>query len=124
MVDSVPGGGASAHDWEAPALRLTLREVVAGRVRQEVALFNRDLPEVYRGLVAPEESERVLNGYCLNGPRELDPEREVARAMRAFEANAFLVFSKGMQIHSLDEEIDLAAAPELEFIKLLPLAGG
>ena len=124
IVDSVPGGGAEAHEWETPVARLTLRALIAERVRREVAAFNLDRPEVYQGLVAPEESERVLNGYRLKRLRELDPEREVDRACRAFEGNGFVVFAGSLQIGSLEEEIDLATVSELEFIKLVPLVGG
>jgi hypothetical protein len=124
IVDSVPGGGADWQDWEAPAAKLTLRELIAERVRREVGAFNQNRPEVYHGLVAPEESERLLNGYRLKRLRELDAEQEVERAFRAFERNGFLVFASGRQIESLDAEIDLAAGGKLEFIKLLPLAGG
>jgi hypothetical protein len=124
IVDTVPGGHADAHDWEAPAAKLTLREFIAERVRREVESFNQNRPEVYHGLVAPEESERILNGYRLKRLRELDPQREVDRAMRAFETNGFLVFANGRQIASLDEQIDFATARELEFVKLVPLVGG
>ena len=124
IVDTVPGGAAAAHDWDAPAPKLTLREFIAGRIRSEVGVFNRDCPEVYQGLVAPEESERVLNGFRLHRRRQLDPEREVDRALHAFEANSFMVFANGRQIDSLDEEIDFSAAPALEFVKLVPLVGG
>jgi len=79
---------------------------------------------VYQGLVAPEESERVLNGFRLHRRRELDPEREVERALHAFEANSFMVFVNGRQIDLLEEEIDFSAAPQLEFVKLVPLVGG
>lgn len=124
IIDTVPGGGAETVYWEAPAGELTLREIVAERVRREVARFNQNRPEIYRGLVAPEESERVLNGYRVRRLRELDPAREVDRAFHAFETNGFLVFANGRQINSLDEHIDFAVAPELEFIKLVPLIGG
>jgi hypothetical protein len=124
IVDTVPGGGAEAYQWEAPAAKLTLREFLAGRIRSEVAAFNRDCPEVYQGLVAPEESERVLNGYRLKRRRQLDPQRQIDRALRAFEANGFMVFANGRQIDSLEAEVDFSTAPELEFVKLVPLVGG
>src|SRR5262249_45501699 len=107
MVDRTPGGVSEARDWDAPVARITLRELIAERVRGEVADYNRAAPEVYRGLVAPEESERILNGYRLARRRELDPEREVDRAYRAFEGNGFVVFAGGRQIDSLDEELEL-----------------
>ena len=124
IFDAAPGGGREAQEWESPASRLTLRELIGERVRREVGAFNQNRPEVYHGLVAPEESERLLNGYRLKRLRELDPEQEVERAFRAFERNGFVVFASGRRVESLDAELDLAAAGELEFIKLVPLAGG
>jgi hypothetical protein len=99
----------------------TLRQVIAERVRHEVDAFNRNRPEVYHGLVAPEEAERLLNGYDLKRVRELDPEVEIDRTLRAFEKHAFVVFANGEQVTSLDESLQ---TEELEFIKLVPLAGG
>jgi hypothetical protein len=124
IVDSSPGLGRESQDWDAPSPRLTLREILADRIRREVERFNRNRTDLYQGLVAPEESERVLNGYRVKRVRELDPDREIDRGLRAFEQNGFLVFANGRQIQALDEEIDLAATTELEFLKLIPLVGG
>jgi hypothetical protein len=124
IVDSMPGGIACSREMDAPAERLSLRTVLTERVQQEVAAYNRTRPEIYRGLVAPAESERLLNGYRLKLVRELDPQQEVDRCFRAFKANGFVVFANGQQVHSLDDDIDFAAAPHLEFVKLMPLAGG
>jgi hypothetical protein len=124
LIDSAPGRHSEAREWEAPGPTLCVREIVAERVRREVAYYNQNRPEIYRGLVAPEESERLLNGYRLAQRRPLDPEREVERALRAFETNAFLIFAGARQIDSLDERIDFEATPEIEFIRLVPLVGG
>ncbi|HLY17070.1 MAG TPA: hypothetical protein VKR61_07585 [Bryobacteraceae bacterium] len=125
MVDYVPGGGRVSRDWEAPAPRLTLRELIAERVRRDVDAFNEQHPEGYHGLVAPEESELILNGYPqVKRVRALDSQNEVRRTERAFESNGFLVFANGVRLHSLDAEIDVATAGELEFVKLVNSAGG
>ena len=124
ILDSAPGLGRDCQDWDAPALRMPLRAILADRIRREVDAFNRNRTDLYRGLVAPEESERVLNGYRVKRMRELVPAREIERGLRAFEQNGFLVFADGRQIQQLDEEIDLAVTTELEFLKLVPLVGG
>jgi hypothetical protein len=124
LVDTMMGGGESVQDWSAPALRLTLRTIIQARVEREVAAFNANRPDVYHGLVAPAECERVLNGYRVKRLRELDASEEVDRAFHAFEAKGFAVFVNGRQVETLDEEIDLEAAKAVEFVRLLPLMGG
>ena len=124
LVDTMMGGGEAAQEWEAPSARLTLRAIIQARVEREVETFNTDRPEVYRGLVAPAESERVLNGYRVKKLRKLDVREEVDRAFRAFEAKGFVVFAAGKQVETLEEEIDLAVVDAVEFVRLLPLAGG
>lgn len=125
ILDSRPGAGAVAREWDFDAARITLRELIRQRVCREVEQFNRERPEIFEGLVQPEESEQILNGYRVKFHylRELDPERQVERALRAFEQQGFLVIAGGCQVESIDDEIDLAAG-EVEFIKLVPLVGG
>jgi hypothetical protein len=123
IVDSVPGRKTGTYEWDAPSPRLTLRQIIAERVRREVAAYNQAVPDVYSGFVQPAETEKILNGER-SRRRELDPLHEIRRALQAFETQGFVVFAGGEQIHSLDQEIDLAASPEVEFIKMVPLAGG
>ena len=125
ILDSQPGAPAVAREWDLDGPRITLRELIRQRVTREVAQFNRDRPEVFEGLVQPEESERILNGYRVKFHylRTIDGEAQFARALQAFEQQRFLVISAGRQVESVDEEIDLSAG-EVEFIKLVPLMGG
>jgi hypothetical protein len=124
MVDSQPGARSEAHEWEFELPRITLRALLRSRVAREVEAYNVKLPEVFHGLVQPEESERILNGYRLQRARPLDAEQQYQRAIRAFNTNGFVVLAGGRQIESLDEEIDLETATEVEFLKLVPLIGG
>src|SRR5689334_2999714 len=62
MVDSQPGARSEAHEWEFELPRITLRALLRSRVAREVEAYNVQLPEVFHGLVQPEESERILNG--------------------------------------------------------------
>jgi hypothetical protein len=124
LVDSRPGVRIHSEAWEISPSKLPLRTLIRERVFREVEAFNRHRPEVYHGLIQPEEAERLLNGYRVKQLRELDPEREFQRACRAFAANGLLVIAGGRQVESLDEEIDLATAGEVEFLQLVALAGG
>ncbi|WP_237304998.1 hypothetical protein [Streptomyces qaidamensis] len=58
---------------------------------QEVAECNARTPEVVQGLVQPEDTERVLNGYAVRTPRRIDPEAQTALAERASAGSGFLV---------------------------------
>ena len=73
-------------------------------------------------LVEVSEAERLLNGERQR--RVIDPAVQVARAIKAFQSNGFLLFVDGNQLTDLDGLFDLAAEPEVEFIKLVPLVGG
>jgi len=125
ILDTRPGAATVAREWDFPAARITLRELIRQRVTREVEQFNRERPEVFEGLVQPEESEQLLNGYRVKFHylRTLDPQQQIERAVQAFENQRFLVIAAGRQVESVDEEIDLSAG-ELEFIKLVPLVGG
>jgi len=107
-----------------PQARLTARELIGSRVRQEVDRYNQSLPEVFRGLVQPEESEQILNGFRLKTKRPLDSDAQIQRACSSFERNGFLLLVDGQQISELDAEIDLHSDSEVQFVKLVPLVGG
>ncbi len=107
-----------------PQTRLTARELIGSRVRQEVERYNQSLPEVFRGLVQPEQSEQILNGFRLKTKRPLDSDVQIQRACSSFERNGFLLLVDGQQVAELDAEIDLHAESEVQFVKLVPLIGG
>ena len=125
LVDQTPSG----RDIRRTTLRLvrsqvTLREIIAARVRSEVDAFN-SKPESKRfeGLVQPTDTERVLNGYGFRKRRTVDAEVQVEKALEAFERNGFFVLVADRQVDSLDEMID-AQGQDVIFVKLLPLVGG
>ncbi|MER6954925.1 MULTISPECIES: hypothetical protein [unclassified Streptomyces] len=125
FVDETTSGSRGAG-WglEIAEERLAVRELIRRRVFQEVAEFNARRPEVFQGLVQPEDTERVPTGYALRTPRRIDPEAQTALALRAFAGNGFLVLVGDRQVTELDEEIDLPLGAEVTFLKLVPLVGG
>lgn len=106
------------------ASSVTLRDLIRGRLQQEVERHNQVLPEIFQGLVQPEESEQILNGYRLKTKRPLDWEVQCRRACSSFEKNGFLVLVDGKQVTDLDMHCDLHENSEIEFIKLVPIVGG
>jgi hypothetical protein len=120
----VPGPRSVAQVVTVPQAETTARELIQSRVREEVERHNQSLPEVFCGLVQPEESERLLNGYRMKVKRPLNWEVQVERACSSFERNGFLLVVDGRQATSLDELIELRTDSEVQFVKLVALVGG
>ena len=123
IVDETTAGErCDAGAFLFDAATLTLRELIRVRVQQEVKRFNETDSKAFRGLVQPEESERILNGV-----RErpvMDWEKQFAKAITAFKGNGFIVLLDERQITDLDETLHLTPQSQLTFLKLVPLMGG
>jgi hypothetical protein len=122
FYETTAGERCSAGTFQFDAATLTLRELIRVFVQQEVKRFNEAGSEVFRGLVEPDASERILNGV-----RErpvLDWEKQFAKAIAAFKGNGFLVLLDERQITDLDETLHLTPESQLTFLKLVPLMGG
>jgi hypothetical protein len=102
----------------------TLRDLIRGRLQQEVERYNKALPETFQGLVQPDESEQVLNGFRMKTKRPLNCEVQCRRAYASFQKNGFLVLVDGRQVTELDSRLDLQEHSEIDFIKVVPLVGG
>ncbi len=102
---------------------VVLRDLIRGRPGRSER-YNQALPETFQGLVQPEESEQILNGFRMKTRRPLDWEVQCRRAWSSFEKNGFLVLVDGQQMTELDIPLDLHDDSEIDFIKLVPLVGG
>jgi hypothetical protein len=112
-----------------PSERITVRELIRERVYQEVQDFNyRNEDVIFRGLVQPNETERVLNGkrteYRLKEHRPIDWRPQFEKAIEAFERNGFFVLVGNRQAENLDEEFVVHPGTTVSFIKLTLLVGG
>ncbi|GGS68199.1 hypothetical protein ACFFV7_16335 [Nonomuraea spiralis] len=116
--------GRALAEFALPGLpdRITARELVRLRVREEVARHNAAPATSVQGLVRPTDAE--LDGSRVRTPRHLDWERQADAAERAFGRNGFLLFAGERQIEDLDTEIDLSLDPVVSFVRLVPLVGG
>ncbi|UOG76194.1 hypothetical protein MTX78_06250 [Hymenobacter tibetensis] len=103
---------------------LTVRDLIAQRVQQEVANYNVQQLDVYQGLVQPTDSERILNGFRLRKAKLIDAEEQVYKALEGFQQNGYFILVNDRQVESLDEEVWLGAGATASFIKLTPLVGG
>lgn len=122
--EAAPGSQESRSGLAVSSSRLTLRDLIRERVRQEVAEYNQNQPEVYRGLVQPEDSEKLLNGFRTRTRKPLDWERQFETAVRIFEQNGIFVLVDGAAVGSLDDMVELRTGTEIRFLRLVPLMGG
>lgn len=107
--------------------RVTVREIIRGRVYQEVTEYNaRQAGQrgYFRGLVQLTEAEQTLNGYRLRAARRIDWKQQVDHARKAFAANGLLLLVDDRQLTDLDEEVTLRHDSTVTFLKLVPLVGG
>ncbi|MEV4461000.1 hypothetical protein [Microbispora sp. NPDC049633] len=113
------GAGRALAEFSLPGLpgRVTARELVRLRVREEVARHNASPARPSRAPLTPADAEAERT-------RRPDWERQADAAEAAFAHNGFLLLIGDRQIEDLDAEIDLTADPVVSFVRLVPLAGG
>lgn len=122
--ETATGGVLHRLEMEVDQEKLTVRELIAQRVHQEVTEHNARQPDVFRGLVQPAESERTLNGYrLLRRQQPIDAEQQLYRALDGFQRNSYLVLVNDRQAERLDDEVRLGEGATASFIKLTPLVG-
>jgi hypothetical protein len=124
-------------DWsvpwppDMPEGGISLREVIARIVREEVSAFKHRQAErqVFRALTARQIQAGADKGKIAMGgsdvhPQEVDEETAVGTAWQAFEDGLYLVVIDGQEYRCLDEQIFLQPDSEITFIRLALLAGG
>ncbi len=119
-------GGDGLREWalEVMTERMTVRELIRGRVYQEVQDYNRGQGPVFQGLVRPDEAVQTPGGWKMPKPRQLDWKRQFERAVEAFERSQVLILMNDRQAESLDEEIAVGPETRVTFLRLVPLVGG
>jgi hypothetical protein len=122
--ETATGKPISALEVAGLPERMTVRQLIRLRVREEVARHNARPTDRFHGLVRPDGAEAELNGYRLREARTVDWQRQADIAERAFLSNGFFVLAGDRQVEDLDDVVDLTADPDLVFIKLVALAGG
>lgn len=125
VVDETTSGDREvAGEIEFASPVITLRDLIAARVRQE--LENRRIESACRKIAPDErsETERLLNDSPKVAPPGDDLEKRLQQAFRSFESNGYLVLTKDRQLTDLDEFLDVAELGEIRFLKLVPLIGG
>lgn len=122
--ETIGGEAVRERTLELPVERMTARDLIRGRVYQEVQDHNRDPDGAYPGLVRPDGQEAALNGGRPGKSRPIDWKRQFERAVEAFEANQILVLVDDHQVESLDEVVELRQGSVATFLRLSLLVGG
>ena len=119
-------GGEPTHErtLEFPVERMSARELIRGRVYQEVQDYNRSQQGGFSGLVRPGGDDTALNGTRPSKHRPIDWKKQFDRAIEAFEANQILLLVDDRQVESLDEEVELRQGSVATFLRLSLLVGG
>jgi hypothetical protein len=125
VIKDQSGTGAITHEMVVDFLteNITLRELIRGRVYQEVQDYN-----VARGTkTLGIEQLRLLPGTTpANSPqaRTVDFQTEFDKAIEAFQRSRYFVLVGDQQPIDLDEDVVLRPDTEVTFVRLVYLAGG
>ena len=84
---------------------LTVRELLAHRVRADVAAYNADPGPVFTGLVQPADAIRHSDGFRMRAPRPLDAEVFVAAAHEAVRMGLLRIRAGELSLDDLDAEL-------------------
>jgi hypothetical protein len=127
--ETTSGGVCHELPLTFPSERITVRELIRERVYQEVQDFNAKTNErVFRGLVQPTDTERVLNGgrseYRLKQHRQIEWKPQFEKALEAFDRSGFFILVDEKQAEGLDQEFEVGSGTQISFVKLTPLVGG
>ena len=106
--------------------RVSARDVIEQRVRQEVRKYNdaNMKKEIFSGLVQPRDTEEALNGYRVKKGKIIDADEQVEIALSAFSDNKFFFLVDDRQVESLDDEFGITDDTKVSFLKLIPVVGG
>jgi hypothetical protein len=104
--------------------RITLRELIRMRVREEVAHYNLRPWGIFQGFVQPAGSEPTIDGFRLPERGRIDWQPQADTAIDLFLANGFIVLVNGTQVVDLETRLDLRGDLDVRFIRLTPLGGG
>lgn len=124
VIDETPSGKPLRKaELRLVSEPLSVRELIAERIRREVEAFNASADTMFYGLVQPTGTELALDGVRLV-KRRLDADEQIAAACEAFERGAFLLLVGDEQLEALDDRFVVEPGLEVHFVRLVPLVGG
>ena len=106
-----------------PTGTLTVRQLIAHKVRQEVEeCLGRQRSGLSGEYLSPEELLRVAMPAGGMMPGAVTD--EITRAQQAFAARTYMIVADNQRVWDLDASLTLRPETQIEFIKILPLVGG
>jgi len=80
--------------------RITVRDLIRTRVREEVARYNAKAAstDVFHGLVMPDGAQPTPEGFQMPKRRRVNWEQQADRALEAFSRNGFFVLVADRQV--------------------------
>jgi hypothetical protein len=123
IIFGLPTGQRLLHTrLTLSAATLTVRELIARKVRQEVAECAAGQRTGLSGeYLSPEILLRTVSPGAL-APGEV--KTEIIRAQKAFAARDYMIILDNRRVFDLEEAVMLRPETQVEFIKILPLVGG
>lgn len=119
--------GGLLQEWELPVQKewISVRDIIAQRVKVEVENYNQKRDSASRLLIQPNPKDKTLNLFSKKKqPKRIDVEKQIYLAWAAFQQNGFFVLINNFQVESLDKEMLVNDQTIISFIKLTPLVGG
>jgi len=121
IVFGLPQGQRTSQvEVALPAPPLTLHDLIAYKVKQEIAeIHTHQRPGLSGEYLTPEvlilASEALKPGAV---------EDEIQRAQQAFVARGFMIVIDNRRVWDAEAVVDIQPEMRIEFIKILPLVGG
>lgn len=136
---ATPAPGIDPVHFHYPERHILVRELIALAVREQCAL----LAQQHAG--TPAQAQQIMARQFLSAGEvaaqaalgavkvqcavpaaalRLDPDLEIARALAAFEAGAFLVLVGSLRCTSLEQSVLLELAQPVRFVRMIALTGG
>lgn len=105
-------------------VEVCIKDIISARVYLEVAKYNNKAAVYQYALVKPLDEEVLLNNQQQKKKRPVDPEKQLAIALKAFATNGFFILIDDIQAETLAQKVVIKADTVVGFIKLTPLVGG
>jgi len=103
-------------------VQVSIQDIITERVYQEVVKYNHRAAEYKYSLVNPKEYEVLLNKP--QKKHQVNPEKQVEVALKAFDSNGFFILIDEIQAEALDQLVTIKPDTKVGFIKLTQLVGG
>lgn len=127
------GLGDRAFVLKFRATKVKVRELVTKAVEEfvqnQIAAGTAVVRSSRRQKAAPMSPQQIREGSrrgavgAREGPREIDPANEVAKALRALRGRRIRVFVDGVEMESPDTEVTLAPWTKVIFVRALRYGG-